>query len=69
MKINEQLKNLSFEMDELYTRQLKLSKVEDQMVAIFQQKRRLLFELNETWQTGKLHAEIRDVAMKFKQLE
>lgn len=66
-KINEQLGALSMEMDEIYAKQNKLIKSEDMITSIFHQKRRLLSELNETWQTGRMNAQIQDVDMKLKQ--
>lgn len=67
IQINEQLKSLSIEMDTIYTKQNKIAKSEDIISSIFHQKRQLLTELNETWQTGRMNAQIQDLDMEFKQ--
>lgn len=67
IQINEQLKNLSLKMDTIYTKQNKVAQSEDIISSIFYQKRQLLTELNETWQTGRVNAQIQELDMEFKQ--
>ena len=65
-EINKQFDALTNEMDTIYTKQSNLTKTKDTITSLLQQNRKLLNELNETWRTGRMHAHIQDVEMKFK---